>query len=428
MDAETLAADDYRLVLAAARTGLRIRRLGDIVCRRATPGRVALVSDAAVDARRAALVEHFSATGESARVEPDGGPSRLRVVWPIAARPLVSIVIATRDRLTLLRQCIESIERRSSYSPCEIVIADNDSVEPATLEYFASTRHRVVKAPGPFNFSRINNEGARAARGEFVVFLNNDTEVIAPGWIEEMLQQAQRPGVGCVGAKLLFAGGRVQHAGVVLHDGSAFHIAYDTDAGGAMWPWVDLVRDSSAVTGACVMIHRQRCLDAGGFDETFPVNYNDTELCVRLIRHGYRHVYTPYAALSHFESSSRPAGVAAEEGRHLRAVCGDILWNDPFCPRDEERGTPRWTLDTAAGRTISRGVNAVSRGWHALRAAGAHPRPLFGIRPLGSEPEGDAIRWIDRVDIRGPPRALHAPAGRTWRIRPRATRGRRGSR
>ena len=419
--AATLAADDYRLLLAAARAGVRVARLGEIVCRRAVSGRVALVADEAVDARRHALVEHFAAAGETAQLAPDSGPSRLRVVWPIAGQPAVSIIIATRDRLTLLRQCIESIERRSTYPNYEIVIADNDSVEPATLEYFATTRHRVVKVPGPFNFSRINNEGARAARGEFVVFLNNDTEVLSPGWLEELLQQAQRPGVGCVGAKLLFPNGRVQHAGVVLHDGSAFHLAYDMDGGSAMWwPWVELVRDTSGVTAACLMIHRQRFLDAGGFDETFPVNYNDVELCVRLIRLGYRHVYTPYAALYHHESASRPPGVAAEEARHMRSACGSILWNDPFCPRIEERGTPRWTLDTGPGRTMMRGVNAWTRGWRALRTAGSHPRPLFGIRPLGTPDDaGDAIRWIDRIEIRGeirPALFMHPPSQRTWRI------------
>src|SRR4029453_6131246 len=105
---------------------------------------------------------------------------------------------------------------------------------------------------------------------------------------------------------------------------------------------------------------RQGFLDAGGFDESFPVNYNDVELCVRLMRTGSRHVYTPYATLYHHESSSRPRGVEADEGRHLGEVCGSILWNDPFCPRIEERGTPRWTLDTRPGRTVMRGVHAWS--------------------------------------------------------------------
>ena len=415
----TLAADDYRLLLAALRAGMRVRRLGQIVCKRATPGRVALVTDAAVEARRAALVEHFAAAGEAARVVPDNGPSRLRVVWPIDGQPLVSIVIATRDRLSLLRQCVDSIEQRSTYGAYEIVIVDNDSSEPETLAYFAATRHRVVNVPGAFNFSHINNEGARAARGEFVVFLNNDTQVLAPGWIEELLQQAGRPGVGCVGAKLLFANGRVQHAGVVLHDGSAFHLGYDLDPSGALWPWVELVRDTSAVTAACLMIHRQRFLDAGGLDETFPVNYNDVELCVRLLKRGLRHVYTPYAVLHHHESASRPRGVAAGEGRHLRDVCGSILWDDPYCPRAEERGTARWTLDTGPGRTLMRGVHAWSRGWAALRSAGAHPRPLLGIRPLAGGSGEEHIRWIDRVEIDGqirPALFMHPPATRTWRV------------
>jgi GT2 family glycosyltransferase len=417
--AETIAADDYRLLLAALRQGVRVSRLGDVIYRRAVPGRTSLVTPDAVEARRTALLEHFAATKEPARVEADEGPSKLKVTWPIDGQPLVSIVIATRDRLSLLRQCIESIERRSTYSHYEIVVADNDSVEPETLEYFAATRHRVVKVPGPFNFSHINNEGARAARGDYVLFLNNDTEVGSPGWIEAMLQYAARPGAGCVGAKLLFANGRVQHAGVVLRDGSAFHVGYDHEITAANWPMVDLVRDVSAVTAACVMLHRQRFLDAGGFDESFPVNYNDVELCVRLLRLGCRHVYTPYATLHHYESSSRPRGVAYKEALHLRDACGAILWNDPFCPRVEVRGTPRWALDSAAGRTVSRGVNAWSRGWQAIGAVAWRPRPLLGLRPLNDDGEEGAIRWIDRVEIQGevrPALFMHPPSARTYRI------------
>jgi GT2 family glycosyltransferase len=417
--ADTIAAEDYRLLLAASRAGLRIRRVPATLYRRARPGHLALVEPAAVEARRRALMEHVAAAGESARVADDTGPSRLRVVWPIEGRPLVSIVIATRDRLALLRQCIDSIERRSSYDAYEIVIVDNDSAERETLEYFSRTRHRVVQAPGRFNFSRVNNEGARAARGEFVVFLNNDTEVLAPAWIEEMLQQAQRSRVGCVGAKLLFGNGRVQHAGVVLHDGSAYHLGYGVEITATTWPGIELVRNVSGVTAACLMIHRQRFLDAGGFDETFPVNYNDVELCVRLLGLGYRHVYTPYPILYHHESSSRPPGVAPEEGRHLRSVCGDILWNDPFCPRSEVRGTPRWTLQTGAGRAIMKARNATRRGWEALRAARWRPRPLFGLRPVSTTPEGDAVRWIDRVEIHGevrPALFMHPAATRTYRF------------
>jgi GT2 family glycosyltransferase len=416
---DTLAAEDYRIVLAAARLGRRVRRLSALTYRRDIPARMALTTPAALAARRTALEEHLAATGQDAAVVADEGASGMRVQWPIAGRPLVSIVIATRDRLGLLQQCIESIEGRSTYRPYEIVIADNGSTEPETLDYFARTPHRVVPSPGPFNFSKINNDGAKAAGGGYVIFLNNDTEVIAPGWIEEMLAYAQRSDVACVGAKLLFGDGRVQHAGVVLHDGSAYHIAYGARVTGANWTDTELVRNYSAVTAACLMIHRQRFLDAGGFDESFPVSYNDVELCVRLLRHGFRHVYTPYAVLSHHESSSRPPGVSAAEARHLRAVCGSVLWNDPFCPRSELKGTRRWTLDTLAGRSVTRAGRATVRGWHALRAASWQARPLLGLRPASSDPEGDTIHWIDGVDISGqvrPALFMHPNARRTYRL------------
>ena len=424
--ADTLAAEDYRLLLAALRAGTRVCRAGATVYARATPARISLVTPAAIDARRHALLEHFAATGEPARVVADDGPSGLRVSWPIDGQPLVSLVIATRDRLSLLRQCIESIERRSTYPSYEIVIVDNDSAEAATLEYFARTRHRLVKAPGPFNFSTINNIGARAAGGEFVVFLNNDTEIVTPAWLEEMLQYAQRPGAGCVGAKLIFGDGRVQHAGVVLHDGSAYHLGYGLDSGPSTWPTLELVRDVSGVTGACMMVDRRHFLDAGGFDETFPVNYNDVEVCVRLGRLGYHHVYTPYATLYHHESSSRPPGVAMEEGWHLRQVCGDSLWSDPYCPRSEIAGTPRWSLQTRPGHTVMRARNMLRRGWSAARGAAWQPRPLLGLRPVVTEAEGNNIRWIDRIDIDGqirPALFMHPPSRRVYRFTaPRAGR------
>jgi GT2 family glycosyltransferase len=417
---DMLAAEDYRLVLAAGRLGCQVRRVAAPVYRRLIPGRVALTRPPALAARRLALDEHIAAHGIDAAAGPDEGPSGVRVRWTVHGAPLVSIVIATRDRLLLVQQCIASIERLTTYRPYEIVIVDNDSTEPETLDYLARCGHRVVRSPGPFNFSRINNDGARAASGEYVLFLNNDTEVIAPGWIGEMLQYAQRPDVGCVGAKLLFGDGRVQHAGVVLRDGSAFHVGYGERISNANWLRIELVRNYSAVTAACLMIARPRFLDVGGFDETFPVAYNDAELCIRLIRRGFLHVYSPYAVLYHHESSSRPPGVSAAEGRHFRDVGGSLLWNDPFCPRNEVRGIRRWTLSTAGGESVARFVRVAARGWRAVRDARWHPRPLLGIPAVSSEPDGtDAIRWIDRVEINDqvrPALFMHPHARRTFRI------------
>jgi O-antigen biosynthesis protein len=417
---DMLAAEDYRLVLAAGRRGCRIERLAIPVYHRVVPARVLLTTPAAIAARRLALDEHIAALGIDAMVEAADGPSGIRVRWPVHDAPLVSIVIATRDRLALVRQCVASIERLSTYRPYEIVIVDNDSQEPETLEYFAGCGHRIVRSPGAFNFSRINNEGTRAATGKYVIFLNNDTEVIAPGWIEEMLQYAQRPDVACVGAKLLFPDGRVQHAGVLLHDGSAFHAGYGERISDGNWPRLDLVRCYSALTAACLMIDRQRFLDAGAFDESFAVNYNDVELCIRLVRFGFRHVYTPYAVLYHHESSSRPPGVTAAEGRRLRATGGSLLWDDPYCPASEVRGTRRWTLDTTAGYSLARAGRGTVRGWRAVRGARWRPRPLLGISPSSSEPEdATAIRWLDRVEIAGQARPalfMHPLARRTFRI------------
>ena len=223
--------------------------------------------------------------------------------------PPVSIIIPTRDRLPLLRQCLESIERRTDYAPYEIVIVDNDSAEPATLDYLSRSPHRVIPFPGPFNFAAMNNAAARAVRGDYLVFLNNDTEVQGAGWLSAMLEWARQPDVGCVGAKLLLPDGRLQHVGVALRNGAPEHLFHHQRVGqGNRWTDTELVRNYASVTAACMMVKRSVFEEAGGFDESFPVNYNDVDLCLRLLGRGLRHVYTPFATLYHHESASRALG------------------------------------------------------------------------------------------------------------------------
>ena len=415
----TIAAEEYDLILAAARGGYGIRRVAETLYRRREPLAVVVTSPAALDARRIALETHFAATGSPASVDRIDGHARLRVRWPIGAAPLVSIVIATRDRLELLRQCIDSIESRTTYRPYQILIVDNDSVEPETLRYFETCPYRVVRSPGAFNFSRINNAGAHAAEGEYLLFLNNDTEVIAEDWIGAMLEWAQQPEIGCVGAKLLFGDGRVQHAGVTLHDGSAFHNGYGERVGSTNWIDIELVRNFSAVTAACLMIRREVFLSAGGFDESFPVAYNDIEFCVRLRRRGYRHLYTPYATLYHHESSSRTPGVARGEGEHLRSAIGRLLWHDPYCPRTQQLATNRLLGHTRGVRALNRVARVSTRGVQLLRGSvwRAQSCRSLQIVPDDEGHRGESIRWIDRAEIRGASRIglfMHPVASRTF--------------
>ena len=229
--------------------------------------------------------------------------------FELGQRPLVSIVIPTRDKRRLLETTIESIRQHTDYDRYEIIVVDNDSSEPDAVEYLASLPPpcQVHTWNERFNYSAINNFGVRHARGEQVLFLNNDVEVIRPDWLTAMLEHAQRSDVGVVGAKLLHGDGRIQHAGVVVGINRAAANAFRS------WPGetighprlADLVRNCSAVTGACMMVPRRVFDEVGGFDEALRVVLNDVDLCLRIRAHGYFVVYTPHALLYHHEGSSR---------------------------------------------------------------------------------------------------------------------------
>jgi GT2 family glycosyltransferase len=278
------------------------------------------------------------------------GASRLfatRIRWRLPSKPpLVSLVIPTRDRLDLLRPCLESVLRTASAYPgvLEILIVDNDSVEPATLKYLnelaTSTVARVIPFLGDFNWSAISNVGARAARGEVVIFLNNDTVVLSPDWCSELVAHALRPDVGAVGGRLLYEDGTLQHAGVVLGvDGTAGHDSVgESPEWGGYFGRSHVLRTSSAVTGACLATRREIFERLGGFDEVhLKVAFNDVDYCLRLKAAGYRVVYNPFAVLYHFESKSRGYDVSEPKAaRHrsekavLRSRWAALLDADPL--------------------------------------------------------------------------------------------------
>jgi GT2 family glycosyltransferase len=265
------------------------------------------------------------------------GRGRYSVRYEILHNPMVSILIPTRDKRELLEKCIDTILEKTNYTNYEIIILDNDSSEPETLRYFQqiSDKARILRCPGPFNFSAINNRGVVASRGDLLIFLNNDTEVISPHWMRALIEQAQRPEVGAVGAKLLFRDRRIQHAGVVLGiDGLVLHaFGHLPDDGPDSPELANVIRDCSAVTGACMMMRRSLFDEVGGFDESLPENFNDIDLCLRLRQRGYLIVYTPLALLYHHERSSRRGGRAQPHldifmrrwGAYIRA--GDPYYN-----------------------------------------------------------------------------------------------------
>lgn len=276
---------------------------------------------------RSECADPFPAAGEAGQEGRDQGPS-------------VSIIMPTRDRLDLLRPAVESVLGRTRPGRFELVVADNGSADPATLAYLRElgARARVIRQEGPFNFSRIVNAAVAATEGEVIVLLNNDVEVVAPGWLAEMLACLERPDVGAVGAKLLYPDGTVQHSGTVVGwGGYAGHFGRRRPAGTPGLLGRALVRhEVSAVTAACLAVRRTHFEAVGGFDESLAVAFNDVDFCLKLMSLGLRNLMAPQAVLIHRESASRGEDHGARRdrfreerrrfGERWRALIGD----DPY--------------------------------------------------------------------------------------------------
>jgi GT2 family glycosyltransferase len=260
---------------------------------------------------------------------PDAPPRRtappVAYPWP-ASPPLVSVIVPTRDRAALLAACAAGVLKRTDYPVIELLIVDNDSREPATARLFAELlrdeRVRVLRHAGAFNWSAMNNHAARAARGDVLVLLNNDIDVIEPGWLAELVGQALRPEVGAVGAKLLYPNATVQHAGMTLGRGSfgahLFRGAARDDPGYA--GMLSARRRVSAVTGACVALRRDVFAAVGGIEEThLRVTGSDLDLCLRVRERGLGVLFTPHAVLFHRELASRGLDVSPAQRARVAA-------------------------------------------------------------------------------------------------------------
>lgn len=262
--------------------------------------------------------------------------------------PLVSLIVCTRNYRSVLEPCVESIFNKTSYPKFEIIIADNDSDEAETLDYFRILQDRgvkIVRVPGPFNFSAINNRAAEVASGEILGFLNNDLEVSDEGWLNEIVSHVLRPEIGAVGPRLLYPDGRVQHAGVLLgvgHVGAHGFRFFDPNEPGPFGR-LQHTQNYSAVTAACVFVRKEIFQLIQGFDETnLTVSNNDVDFCLRILEAGYWNLYTPYAVLIHHESASR-GGEFDEplkksryqsEVRYMKRRWGKLLRDDPaYNPR-----------------------------------------------------------------------------------------------
>jgi len=271
------------------------------------------------------------------------GKARLQYL-PREPLELVSVLIPTRDRADLLEVCVHSIMQRTFYRPLEIIIIDNDSRERRTERLFQALRQkpevRIFRCSGAFNFSALNNQAAQKAAGTLLALLNNDIEVVDGNWLDEMVGLAQRPAVGCVGAKLLYPDGRIQHGGVTIGLGGLAAHNYRLlpgDIPGYM-NQMHLTHEVSAVTAACLVVPKSVYFDVGGFDEReLKVAFNDVDFCLKVRSAGYRNLWSPFAELLHHESASRgfdyaPARAArsATEANVIRRRWGQKLFNDPY--------------------------------------------------------------------------------------------------
>lgn len=269
----------------------------------------------AIDAAKGAVADHlknhgykhFKITGTRAF------ETIFKVSYQIIGNPKISIVIANKDHEEDLRRCITSIIEKSTYDNYEIIVVENNSETPEIWKYYKeleqNERVRIVTYEGAFNYSAVNNLGVREAQGEYILLLNNDTQVITVNWMEELLMYAQRDDVGAVGAKLYYGNKTIQHAGVVLGLGAhrtAGHTHYGQHRENLGYMGrLCYTQNVSAVTGACLMVSKELFEQAGGLDESFAVSLNDVDFCIKLRQAGYLNVFTPFAELYHFESVSR---------------------------------------------------------------------------------------------------------------------------
>jgi glycosyltransferase involved in cell wall biosynthesis len=375
----------------------RIRHIPQILYHwRSVPGSTAMLIGAKTYATQAAekvITEHFVRAGVNATITPTKG-SYWRVHYPIPyPAPRVTLIIPTRNRLDVLKPCVESLLAKTTYPNFEILIVDNDSDDPETVAYLREleescapgevrrekgegetshalaaersgrrpqgtgsdsdpspfsilpapgaqrSRVRVVHFPGEFNFSAINNFGVSQTDAPLVGLLNNDLEVIHGDWLEEMVSHAMRPEIGCVGAKLYYPDGRIQHAGVILGIGGVAAHAWQTHPRGAAGQAHRnlLQQNLSAVTAACLVIRRDVYEQVGGLEaDKLKVAFNDVDFCLKVLAAGYRNFWTPYAELYHHESASRGKEDTLEkrdrfrtEVEYMTAKWGDALVNDP---------------------------------------------------------------------------------------------------
>lgn len=344
-------SQDWDLVLRVVERARRVVHVAEILYHwRALPSSTASaptgIKDYAFERGRLAVEAHCERIGMQARVERDAAsPGVLHLRPALTESPFVSIIVPTRGSLrdvrgelsVLVERCVSSVVAASTYDQVEIIIVVDTSTPASTLQQLRKAGGpalKIVRFDRPFNFSHKINLGAAYARGEHLVLLNDDIEVIAPDWIESMLMYSLLPDVGAVGAKLLFEDGRVQHAGVGFDCGGPGHLfrgVHQSYRG--YFDQLLVVANYLAVTGACMMTRRAVFEEVGGLSPTLPVNFGDIDYCLKIHKSGRRVVFDPEAVMYHFESSTRDAVVHENEVALLRGRWETFWGADPYLPR-----------------------------------------------------------------------------------------------
>jgi len=342
-------SQDYDLILRCLTKTKpeRIRHIPHILYHwRAISGSTALYSqekDYATKAGAKALTDYFSTTNPAVKVEAGPLPTTYKICYP-NPEPKVSLIIPTRNSHKILRICVESILKKTTYKNYEIIVVNNQSDEKESLDYLDEINHQeriqVLNYEKPFNYSALNNFAVNHTEGEIVGLVNNDIEVISPEWLEEMVQHAIKPEIGAVGAKLLYPNNTIQHAGVILGVGGVAEHShkgfFSTHHG--YCARLSLVQTLSSVTAACLLVKRKIYEKVNGLEEDkLPIAFNDVDFCLRLQDAGYRNVWTPYAELYHHESISRGIDDSPEKHARFRTEVefmlsrwGARLGNDPY--------------------------------------------------------------------------------------------------
>ena len=357
-------AQDYDLMLRFTEKTRHIGHVSKILYHwRMIEGSTALTpgqKNYAWEAGRRALTDAFRRRGVEAQVHGFDDIPYYDVTYAIGQDDHVTIVIPTRDHGDDLKKCVESIYAHT-HMPFDILIVDNGSTDADTLALLEAYREqydnfRVLCLPIPFNFSRLNNEAAKAAKGNLLLFLNNDTAVITDGWLARMAGHARQPGMGAVGAKLYYPDGTIQHCGVLLGVGGVANHAYLGLSRGdnGYFAGTRIVQNVSAVTGACLMVKKECFLELGGFNEDqLAVAFNDIDLCLRLMEAGCRNVIIPAVTLYHDESKSRGSDNQSIHRERFQTEIdwmeeryGETLKRDPYYNINLTRDSALYRIET----------------------------------------------------------------------------------